>query len=239
MLAVAATGAAGCALTLDFGAPSASHDANGANEFDARPSEIDADRSDGAGRDAGRPLDAAVGDAREQDSGAPTIDAPMSMDTGASVRDATMPDDTGAATVDATTSPDAGSNADSGTDATTTVDAAQSDASTSSMDAGTAVDASPVTCMGVHPIVGPPRTCNPGSCLCMATDACFTVDVVAACCAGTFQCAPPTSDCMGVHPIIGPPRTCTSGSCYCGNPDACFPADRAARCCAIGVACVP
>ena len=96
-----------------------------------------------------------------------------------------------------------------------------------------------VVCMGVHPIIGPPRTCNPGSCLCAATDACFTSDVVASCCAGAFACAPPPSDCMYTHPIIGPPRTCTSGRCYCGNPDGCFPMDRATRCCAVPVMCVP
>src|SRR5678816_1362150 len=90
-------------------------------------------------------------------------------------------------------------------------------------------------CMGVHPIVGPPRTCNAGSCLCVATDACFTVDTVAACCDTSYTCAPPVPTCMGMHPIIGPPRTCNSGDCYCSSPDACFPAATAAGCCAVPV----
>lgn len=112
-----------------------------------------------------------------------------------------------------------------------TADASAGDGGTSTGDGG-------VMCMGVHPIVGPPRTCEPGSCLCVAMDACFTVDVAAECCAGDIECAPPLAACMQMHPIIGPPRTCEPGNCYCASPDACFPADRAAECCAVDVVCV-
>jgi hypothetical protein len=96
-----------------------------------------------------------------------------------------------------------------------------------------------VECTGAHPIIGPPRRCNDGSCLCVETDTCYDVTVAAACCAGTNVCDPPDEDCMQTHPIVGPPRTCEPGRCYCGNPDACFPADRADRCCAGEVVCVP
>ena len=104
-------------------------------------------------------------------------------------------------------------------------------------DMGVAGDAG--ACVSVHPIIGPPRTCELGSCLCIDTDACYTADVVDACCAGTFECAAPPTTCMATHPIVGPPRTCPSGGCFCANPDACFPAASPASCCAVPLVCVP
>jgi len=175
------------------------------------------------------------------------------LDTGATrVDDGSVVADAGrdAGRVDATVADDAATTSDAGlTDAASTdgateagtADAALPDAGSDAaivLDAS-APDATVSVCVGVHPIVGPPRTCNPGSCLCVGTDACFTVDTVASCCTGAFVCAAPIPECAATHPIVGPPRTCTSGSCYCANPDACFPSDGAARCCAVPVVCVP
>lgn len=108
-------------------------------------------------------------------------------------------------------------------------------------DAGAVFDAGPVECMGAHPVIGPPRTCEPGACLCVETDTCYPVEQAVACCPADaeLRCGPPVAACMGQHPIIGPPRTCEPGMCYCANPDACFAPDRAAECCATDVVCVP
>ncbi len=119
------------------------------------------------------------------------------------------------------------------------VDSGGIDVDSGTVDSGGGdVDAA-LVCDGVHPIVGPPRTCDRGRCLCADPDACFPVDVAAACCGGDVTCAPPVASCTATHPIIGPPRTCESGNCYCSNPDACFPAEVAAGCCAVDVVCVP
>jgi len=42
-----------------------------------------------------------------------------------------------------------------------------------------------VNCEGTHPVIGPPRTCNPGFCLCSdgsTVDACYPAAVADACC---------------------------------------------------------
>lgn len=42
-----------------------------------------------------------------------------------------------------------------------------------------------VDCVGAHPIIGPPRTCSPGFCLCSdgsTVDACYPANVADACC---------------------------------------------------------
>ncbi len=216
-LALALTSASGCGLALDYGPPSP--DAQGVNRIDAHVVEIDVgvDREDAAiVRDGGMDAANVTGDASVgADGSSGFIDGSLSRDVGG-------------------TRTEAGTGSADG--ATTTTDAATIDAA---LVDSSLIDASTFMCLGVHPIIGPPRTCDPGSCLCLLTDNCFTTDSVAFCCTTTFACAPARSDCMATHPIIGPPRTCNSGDCYCANPDACFPADRAAGCCAVPVNCVP
>lgn len=247
LVLLGAVSIAGCGLTLDYGPPSPDSSTNGT--LDSSIVRVDAG-VDGGARDTSVPRDGRpgidtgdpLGDAMATNDGGivTTLDADVPLDAvslpdadlddaatlDAALVDAAMDD---AAAVDASVLDAAlidAASTDAGSDAATTLDA-------------TTRDASMVVCMGVHPIIGPPRTCNPGSCLCVGTDTCYTVDTVASCCTGTFVCASPTSDCMPTHPIVGPPRTCASGGCYCSNPDACFPTDRASRCCSVGVVCVP
>lgn len=151
------------------------------------------------------------------DSGGTAIDGGDGSD-GGSLPDAAAPEDGG--DLDGGGAPDGGSGLD---------------------DAGDASDAGTVECTGAHPVNGPPRTCERGSCLCVETDTCFPVEQAVACCPADAEvrCAPPVAACMGEHPIVGPPRSCEPGMCYCANPDACFAPDRAADCCATDVVCVP
>lgn len=153
-----------------------------------------------------------------------------SMDSGATIADAGYDD--------AATDRDAAAPTDAGGDFN---DGAASDGSSGSDDAGALSDAGPVECTGAHPVIGPPRTCERGSCLCVETDTCYPVDQAVLCCPADaeLRCAPPVGACMGEHPIVGPPRTCEPGMCYCPNPDACFTPDRAVECCAVDVVCVP
>ncbi len=222
-LVALATSACGCGLVLDAWPPDPV---------------VDPDDASFEGMDAGRERDAGTSDATEpdarqrQDASGVVVDASPSIDAAATFVDA-------APLVDAFLAADAADVPD----AFRPIDASDIDAFVES-DAGATpdaslVDAATVVCSGVPPMVGPPRTCELGSCLCFVIDECFAADVVRACCADGYACAPPAADCMATHPIVGPPRTCDRGSCYCGNPDACFPADRADRCCGVDVVCVP
>jgi hypothetical protein len=46
------------------------------------------------------------------------------------------------------------------------------------------------SCMGMHPIIGPPRTCESGNCYCSSPDACFPMATAAGCCAVDVVCVP-------------------------------------------------
>lgn len=253
LVLTAAMSSVGCGLTLDYAPPEPDTSVLGGLDGGAvRVDAGDASRRDGGeGRDAEGIDGSTELDANVDDGGnVMTLDAePIADATGpfdattddAGGLDAALDDDASAPDVGPPDAgpPDAGPP-DAGPPDSGPPDAGRPDAGppdAGRIDAGN--DASMVVCMGVHPIIGPPRSCNPGSCLCVDIDACFTADVVRFCCTGTFVCAPPPTTCNAQHPIVGPPRTCPSGNCYCSNPDACFPADRASSCCGVDVVCVP
>lgn len=62
-------------------------------------------------------------------------------------------------------------------------DAAKPDAGNGDTDAAT-------DCMGEHPIIGPPRTCESGRCYCSDPDACFPPDRAERCCTVDVVCVP-------------------------------------------------
>jgi hypothetical protein len=235
VLALVVAMSSGCGLTLDYGPPEP--DAGRLGGLDGGVVRIDAASADGDVRDASS-IDGGVVVVMDvggpEDSGNLTMFDADAIDAGARID---------AAVVDASLGTDADLDAgppDAGVPDVGPPDVGLADSGLPDVgppDAGN--DASTFACMGVHPIIGPPRTCNPGSCLCTAIDTCFTSDVARFCCASSYVCAPPPTDCSPTHPIVGPPRTCPSGQCYCANPDACFPMDRAAGCCGVDVICVP
>lgn len=63
-------------------------------------------------------------------------------------------------------------------------------------DAGPDAGPGGVDCSGQHPIIGPPRTCSSGYCLCsdstVGIDSCYPQDVASTCCppSVTLQCVP-------------------------------------------------